>query len=90
MAPFLKPMLMSTGMHIRPPNNQKHLAATGTMDVLDIAILKDIRGLTTAIEALHQLSSGHLRIILELGDEKDTAKTTTRFFSNGEKHAEFL
>ncbi|KAJ3632078.1 hypothetical protein Zmor_024809, partial [Zophobas morio] len=35
MAPFLKPMLMSTGMHIRPPNNQKHLAATGTMDVLD-------------------------------------------------------
>jgi hypothetical protein len=59
------------------------------MVVLDIAsIIKDIR-LTTAIEALHELSY-HLPVILELGDEKDTPKTITRFFTNWDKYAEFL
>jgi hypothetical protein len=77
------------GLCILGPQQPTHLATTGTMDVLDIAILKDIR-LTTAIEALHELSSDHLPVILELGDEKDTPKTITRFFTNWDKYAEFL
>jgi hypothetical protein len=49
------------------------------MDIQDIAILKDIR-LSMGIEALHELSSEHFPVILDLGDEKSTSKTITRIF----------
>jgi hypothetical protein len=49
------------------------------MDIQDIALLKDIR-LSTGIEALHELSSDHSPVILDLGDEKGTSKTISCIF----------
>jgi hypothetical protein len=57
------------GLCILRPLQPTHLATTGTVDVLDIAILKDIR-FTTAIEAPHD----------SLGDEKDTPGYHPIFF----------
>jgi DNA gyrase inhibitor GyrI len=59
------------------------------MNVLDIAILKDIR-FSTAIEALHELSSEHFKVILYLGDEKDIPKTITRIFTDWDKCSDVL
>ncbi|KAJ3622606.1 hypothetical protein Zmor_004462 [Zophobas morio] len=49
------------GLSILGHQRPRYLA-TGTMDLLDIAVLEDIR-LTTAFEALHELSSYLLPVI---------------------------
>ncbi|KAJ3628731.1 hypothetical protein Zmor_003878 [Zophobas morio] len=74
------------GLCVLGPSNQ-HLATTGKMGVLDIAILKDIL-LSTATEALHEQSSDHPPVILELGTEKDSPKTSIHIFIDWDKYAD--
>jgi hypothetical protein len=62
--PF-RPMLRSRGFYVLDPQQPTHLATTGATDIQDIALLKDI-SLSKAIEALHELSSDHLLVILDL------------------------
>ncbi|KAJ3625345.1 hypothetical protein Zmor_004323 [Zophobas morio] len=58
------------------------------MIVQDNTILKAIRP-STAIEALHELSSDLFPVILDLGDE-DTPKAITRMFTGYDKYADVL
>ncbi|XP_063932370.1 uncharacterized protein LOC135144295 [Zophobas morio] len=71
------------------PQRLTHSATTGTMDVLNITLLEDVR-LTMGIEVLHVLSSDHLPIILEMGDEKNTLKLISLPFTNWDGYTEIL
>jgi hypothetical protein len=75
---ILKAYAIEQGLCIPGPQQPTYLATTGTMDVLDIAILKDI-GLTMTIEALHELSSDYLPVILELGERRTQRRRSSAF-----------
>jgi hypothetical protein len=78
------------GLCVLGPQQPTHLATTGTMDVLDITIHKDIR-LTTVFEDLHELFSEFLSPQLFTICERGThQRQLPVFFTGWDKYADVL
>jgi hypothetical protein len=57
------------------------MSKTGTLDTLDITILKD-KHQSVSIAELHEFSSNHLPVLLKLGENKASAKLWERSFTD--------
>jgi hypothetical protein len=68
-------------LHVLGPQYPTHMAKTGLPIALDIVVLKNIY-ILTAMEVLYGLSSDHLPVLLDLGDEKELLRTYTRTFTD--------